>query len=128
MNNLDKDFENYFKLSKLSKLCFLIFLGFLVLGSNYNTAKTDKEQNKRQAILDEWQEIHNNTNNNKTITKKQNNTTLKTQKKALMVGNNKKLVSRVLNANGTVNWRHDNTYDRIYDNKGSELSQRKFFQ
>ncbi|WP_034172238.1 hypothetical protein [Chrysanthemum yellows phytoplasma] len=45
-----------------------------------------------------------------------------------MVGNNKKLVSRVLNANGTVNWRHDNTYDRIYDNKGNELSQRKFFQ
>lgn len=42
MNNLDKDFENYFKLSKLSKLCFLIFLGFLVLGSNYNTAKADK--------------------------------------------------------------------------------------
>ncbi|GFZ75111.1 hypothetical protein HPP_0690 [Hydrangea phyllody phytoplasma] len=53
MNNLDKNFENYFKLSKLSKICFLIFLGFLVLGSNYNTAKADKEQ--LEAILGEWQ-------------------------------------------------------------------------
>ncbi|GLH61278.1 AAA family ATPase [Rhus yellows phytoplasma] len=127
MNNLDKNFENYFKLSKLSKICFLIFLGFLVLGSNYNTAKADKEQ--LEAILGEWQEIYNKKNSTMIETiKKENNITLKIKKQALMVDNNKKLLSRALNTNGIINWKHTDTYDITYDNKGNVLSKRKFLQ
>ncbi|WP_212775339.1 hypothetical protein, partial [Hydrangea phyllody phytoplasma] len=74
-------------------------------------------------------EIYNKKNSTMIETiKKENNITLKIKKQALMVDNNKKLLSRALNTNGIINWKHTDTYDITYDNKGNVLSKRKFLQ